>query len=164
MSARTVRAFGAHCAAQGRPTPKPVDISGRVRRASAPAQTRPDAATTADTSEASSVALRGAGELQRVTRARQAADERLAVTLTLGELRDLVRDAALESIVEAATVADGAPKPALLDRAGLARALSLGTSTVARLRREGMPTILVGDSPRFELEPCLAWLRGRGQP
>jgi hypothetical protein len=33
--------------------------------------------------------------------------------------------------------------------------------TVDRLRREGLPEIAVGDAPRFELDACLGWLRGR---
>ena len=53
------------------------------------------------------------------------------------------------------------PAPALLDRSGIARALGVGTSTVDRLRREGMPAIQIGDSPRFEVRACLAWLRSR---
>ena len=85
-------------------------------------------------------------------------DERLAVTLTVGELRRLVTDAALDA------VADRAPTgPALLDRVGLARALDISPATVDRLRRQGCPMIRIGDSPRFELTACLEWLR-RSQP
>lgn len=86
---------------------------------------------------------------------------RLVVTLTLGELTELLREAALEA---AAGVAE--PAMALLDRAGLARALDVGISTVDRLRREGMPALWLGDAPRLELAGCLKWLRarGRGQP
>lgn len=159
MSSST-RQYAAHLEAQGRPAPRPVDISGRIRRVSAPPQASPEPAATADPSERSRVALRGAGELVRVAKARQAADERLAVTLTLGELRELMREAALEAVAELGS----APKPALLDRNGIAQALGVSSSTVDRLRREGMPSILIGDSPRFEIEPCLAFLRGRGQP
>lgn len=162
MSARTVKAFEAHCAAQGRPVPRPVDITGRIPRRGK--QSAPELASvpppTADPPGPSNVALRGAGELLRATQARQAADDRLAVTLTLGELRELMREAALEAVAEAA---NDSP-PALLDRQGLARALGASASTVARLRREGMPALMLGDSPRFELTDCLAWLRGRGQP
>lgn len=163
MSARTVKAFEAHCSAQGRSVPKPADIAGRIPRgagARGATEMRAAANTTADPREPTNVALRGAGELLRVVRARQATDERLAVTLTLGELRELVRDAVLDVVAEAA----GSSRPLLLDRSGLAQALGVGTSTVDRFRREGCPTLWVGDSPRFELEPCLAWLRGRGQP
>jgi len=86
---------------------------------------------------------------------------RLVVTLTLGELTELVREAALEAAADLAE-----PAPALLDRAGLARTLDVGITTVDRLRREGMPALWLGDSPRFEVAACLEWLRtrGRGQP
>lgn len=53
--------------------------------------------------------------------------------------------------------------PALLDRATIARRLGVGTSTVDRLRREGMPVIWIGDSPRFEANACVAWLREHSQ-
>lgn len=52
---------------------------------------------------------------------------------------------------------------ALLDRASIARRLGVGTSTVDRLRREGMPVIWIGDSPRFEADACVAWLREHSQ-
>jgi len=85
-------------------------------------------------------------------------DDRLLVTLTVGEQRDLVRDAAWETVAEASDD----PPPALLDRAGIAWALGVGTATVDRMRREGCPIIRIGDSPRFELADCLTWLRTRG--
>ncbi|HEU4581705.1 MAG TPA: hypothetical protein VFS67_25795 [Polyangiaceae bacterium] len=162
MSARTVKAFEAHCAGHGRPVPRPVDITGRIpRRGTQSAHERVSVTPpTVGPSEPSNVSQRGAGEPLRVTRARQPGDDRLAVSLTLGELRELVREVALEAVAEAA----GSPRPALLDRNGLAQALGVGTSTVDRFRREGMPALWAGDSPRFELADCLAWLRGRGQP
>lgn len=49
----------------------------------------------------------------------------------------------------------------MLDRRGLAHALAVGVDTVDRLRRDGCPELTVGDSPRFELEQVIAWLRGR---
>jgi hypothetical protein len=49
--------------------------------------------------------------------------------------------------------------PVLLDRSAISRRLGISPSTVDRLRREGMPVILIGDSPRFEPEACLVWLR-----
>jgi len=51
--------------------------------------------------------------------------------------------------------------PALLDRAGLARELNVSLSKVDRLRREGMPELMLGDSPRFEPEAVISWLRDR---
>lgn len=53
------------------------------------------------------------------------------------------------------------PTAALLDRNALARALGVSPSSVARLRRDGMPCVMIGDAPRFELDACLAWLRMR---
>lgn len=53
--------------------------------------------------------------------------------------------------------------PALLDRATIARRLGIGTSTVDRLRREGMPVVWIGESPRFEADACVAWLRDHSQ-
>ena len=86
-------------------------------------------------------------------------DERLAVTLTVTELRQLVAEVAREAL------ADGPPPgPALLDKKGLAQALRVSTSTVSRLLREGCPMIRIGDSPRFELAACMEWLRRRGPP
>jgi hypothetical protein len=64
---------------------------------------------------------------------------------------------AAEAVVEATP--DNTP--VVPDRRGIARALAVGTSTVDRLRREGMPFVWIGDSPRFELVRCLEWLRGR---
>lgn len=164
---RSTRQFAAHVEAQGKPAPKPAGVTGHpwphLQPLAAPAQSPAvrlsPANTTAEPSESSNVAARGAGGRPRaVPRVREpAADDRLAVTLTLGELRELVRTAALQAVAEAVN----APQPALLDRSGIARALGVGTSSVDRFRREGMPCVHVGDSPRFEIEPCLAWLRGR---
>lgn len=71
------------------------------------------------------------------------------------QLRELVSEA-----VEAALAAhDG--KPALLDRAGLARALSCSASHIDSLRRAGLPELRLGDAPRFELARCLEWLRNQ---
>ncbi len=85
-------------------------------------------------------------------------DNAPAFTVTRGELAGLVRQA-----VEAALEALGAQKPpALLDREGLAAALGCSSSLIDKLRRRGMPTVKLGDSPRFELERCLGWIRKDG--
>lgn len=161
---RSTRQYAAHVEAGGSAAPRLAGATGHSRQHLRPlgtdAQSSEGAPPPAGGPEVSTAALRGVGELLRASKARHAADERLAVTLTLGELRELVRDAALEAVADAAC----APRPALLDRSGLAQALGVGTSTVDRFRREGCPVLWVGDSPRFEIEPCLAWLRGRGQP
>ncbi len=53
--------------------------------------------------------------------------------------------------------------PALLDRQALARALGVSLGTLDRLRREGLPTVRVCDSPRFLLSDVVDWLRCRHQ-
>lgn len=77
--------------------------------------------------------------------------------ITPEALAVLVKAAVSEAFIE--QQADRAP--ALLDRIGAARALGVGTSTIDRLRREGLPCILIGDSPRFEASACIDWLRQR---
>ena len=59
-----------------------------------------------------------------------------------------------------------ATSTALLDRSGLARALSCSVKTLDRLRAEaGFPELMVLGSPRFELAAVLAYLRARsGSP
>lgn len=66
-------------------------------------------------------------------------------------LRGTIETALAEQRPEAA--------PVLLDRAGVAQRLSIGTTTVDRLRREGMPCVFIGDSPRFDLAECVDWIR-----
>jgi hypothetical protein len=75
-------------------------------------------------------------------------------TLTVGELGALVRGEVAEALASRA-----APPPALLDREALSIALGCSGSMVDKLRRGGMPHLRLGDSPRFELERCLEWLR-----
>jgi hypothetical protein len=62
-----------------------------------------------------------------------------------------------------AELAPAKPKPALLDTKDLAFELKCCTKTVDRLRKAGMPCVLLGDNcPRFVLADCLAWLKARG--
>lgn len=52
--------------------------------------------------------------------------------------------------------------PALLDRAELAKKLNISPASLDRLRGElAFPELKIGDSPRFELEAVLRWLRAR---
>lgn len=102
----------------------------------------------------------GAGGLHGAIVNARSTDIRLAVTLTVAELRELVRDVVLGAVAD---IVAPAP-PALLDRTGVARALGVGTSSVDRFRSEGMPVVWIGDVPRFELDPCLDWLRQRRRP
>jgi hypothetical protein len=85
-------------------------------------------------------------------------DNAPAFTVTRAELRGLVRQAVLEATAAAAA----APAPALLDREGLAFELGCSSALVDKFRRRGMPCLRLGDSPRFELAECLAWLRKDG--
>lgn len=86
-----------------------------------------------------------------------------AVIVTTPEaLAALVREAVAEAMNETHQNAG----PLLLDRTSAARALGIGTSSVDRFRKAGMPCVWVGDTPRFIVDECLGWLRGhrRGLP
>jgi hypothetical protein len=55
-----------------------------------------------------------------------------------------------------------ASKPALLTTKALAVELDVCGKTVDRLRREGLPHVLLGDNcPRYVLSDVLAWLKSR---
>ena len=81
------------------------------------------------------------------------------VLVSPDELRELVRDGVFETMQE--WVEDARRPLALLDRAGLAQALGCSTSTVAKLLRERMPAVPVGDVHRFKLDEVIAWLKAR---
>lgn len=87
---------------------------------------------------------------------------RLAVA-GLDALVAAFRDELVELVAERvlAGLSERQAEPALLDRRGLAQALAVGVDTLDKLRQEGLPELRVGDSPRFELEAVLGWLRGR---
>lgn len=84
-------------------------------------------------------------------------DQRLVV-LTPEQLASLVRSAVAD------VMTDFAPgeQPALLTKAELARKLGCSPRTIDRLRAEGCPTIMLLDSPRFELTAVLGWLTAHG--
>lgn len=75
-------------------------------------------------------------------------------------LRQIIVDAVQEALADLAP----AQPEGLLDRAELARRLGLSTRALDRLRREGMPTLMVGDVPRWRWPAVVAWLEGRGTP
>jgi hypothetical protein len=83
-------------------------------------------------------------------------DRAPAFTVTRGELAGLVRQA-----VESA-LGERRAQPVLLDREALALSLGCSSSMVDKMRRQGMPCVRLGESPRFELEACLSWLRKDG--
>ncbi len=79
--------------------------------------------------------------------------------LTAEQLQQLVEDAvdaALERHAE-----NVSEPPALLTQAELSKALSVSVRTVHTLRRRGIPTVMVGDSPRFSLSEVIAWFRSQ---
>jgi len=100
------------------------------------------------------------GDGARVGEGAPGNDNEPAFTVSRGELAELVRGAAALAVREA--LGDGLPTPALLDREGLSIALGCSGSLVDKLRRRGMPHLRLGDSPRFELERCLEWIRKDG--
>ncbi len=136
---RSTRQFAAHMEARGKALPRAADVTGapwpHLRKLGAPS----------------------GGTAARPLRANPRGQSQQLVALAPDQLADLIRAAVAEALSEGAND----QRPALLDRLGLARALGIGLATVDRLRRDGMPCVHVGDSPRFEIAPCLAWLRGR---
>jgi hypothetical protein len=78
-----------------------------------------------------------------------------AFTLSRQELGELVQVA-----VQAALAAQ-APKALLVDKQILAHLLGCSAAHIDGLRKQGLPTVMVGMNVRFEPEDVLAWLRGR---
>lgn len=85
-------------------------------------------------------------------------DNTMVVTLTAQQLRALVAEAVADAMAELDL---GEPAPELVDRRGLAQALSVSLSSVDRLIREGAPLVRVGDAPRFRVADVVAWLQAR---
>lgn len=81
------------------------------------------------------------------------------VVTSPAELRDLVTEAVAEALAD---LAPAAAPPALLDRAGLARACTVSVATVDRWAAAGCPVVRIGVAPRFELASVLEWLRSGG--
>ena len=52
-------------------------------------------------------------------------------------------------------------RPELMTGAQLSESLQVSVRTIDRLRVEGLPTIVVGDSPRYRLADVLTWLETR---
>lgn len=103
----------------------------------------------------------GGGRAKYVTRAggAPANDTGAIAVLTAEQISLLVADAVTDALSRRERGVLAAPR--LLDRAELALALDCGAGLVDKLRRQGMPCVYLGDSPRFELEACLEWLRTR---
>jgi len=75
-----------------------------------------------------------------------------AFTVTRGELKQMVR----EAVASALDV-----RPVLVDKSTLAKCLQCSPAHIDNLRKVGLPTVRVGESPRFDVEAVLAWLRSR---
>lgn len=75
---------------------------------------------------------------------------------------DEVRALVTEAVQHALSEHDG--KPTLLDRTALARALSCSASHVDNMRRAGLPTVFLGEAPRFLLSDVLAWIKTQRSP
>lgn len=77
----------------------------------------------------------------------------MVVQLSAADLKALLREE-LEG-----ALAEREARPALIDQNALARELGVSSRTIYTLRERGLPTVMVGDSPRFELAVVLEWLR-----
>lgn len=84
----------------------------------------------------------------------------VVVTLSIDELRALVRDVVREALSEQVPAASAVP---LVDRHELARLLGVSAATIARMTAEGMPHVFAGASPRYGAEEVRAWLAQRGR-
>jgi excisionase family DNA binding protein len=83
-------------------------------------------------------------------------------------------DAAVSALIDqkvdaavAAAIANLPPKrepPALVDWQDLSAQLACSKSTITRLRQAGMPHVMVGDSPRFNVAAVLKWLESNQRP
>lgn len=82
------------------------------------------------------------------------------VVLKTEQLSHIVASAVSEALAEAGLGGNGGVTASrLLDRSELALALDCSPGFVDKLRRQGMPCVYLGSSPRFEVERCLDWLR-----
>jgi hypothetical protein len=79
--------------------------------------------------------------------------------LTEERLREVLREVVLEERPVSANEAE----PLLFTCSALCRKLGISRATVFRAREQGMPSVKVCDEYRYELEPCLAFFRGRSK-
>lgn len=94
---------------------------------------------------------------QRIAPPRASAPDPVVAALATA-LEAIVRRAVERALVE---YDGGPPRPEIVDRAALAIALDVCPATVSKLASEGMPRIMVGDSPRYRIADCIAWLEQR---
>jgi excisionase family DNA binding protein len=84
----------------------------------------------------------------------------LVLSLSVDELRALVREVVREAVSEQPGLAEPSP---LVDRRELARLLGVSAATVTRMTAEGMPHVFAGASPRYAADEVRAWLAQRGR-
>lgn len=77
-------------------------------------------------------------------------------------LRTIVAEVLRDELREALAMVSRERLPALLTTEQVARELGVSTGTIRRLRQEGLPTVMVGESPRFQLDTVLSWFAARG--
>ncbi len=82
------------------------------------------------------------------------------VMLTTAQLRELMHETVLRALDEYRQGEQ--PEKATLSGDELSRRIGVSRSKVHHLRHAGMPALKVGETYRFELKACLAWLRERG--
>lgn len=76
------------------------------------------------------------------------------VTMTRGELEETIERVVARVLGQGAAL--------LVDKQGLAEQLDCSKEHIDHLRKRGLPTVLVGQSVRFEPAAVLAWLKGPG--
>jgi excisionase family DNA binding protein len=87
----------------------------------------------------------------------RAETSRPAWSLSEAEFWQRQREVIREALAELAMPAGGA----LLTVEEAAQLCRCSTRHIRRLRSEGLPVVLLGQSPRFERDALLAWLRVR---
>jgi len=81
-------------------------------------------------------------------------DNERVFTMTRAELESLVSRAVGQAFIGITDERGGR----LLDRNELALRLSCSAGHVDKMRRDGMPCLYLGDSPRFVFADCVRWL------
>lgn len=90
-------------------------------------------------------------------------DAEPSVTLTRGELRSLMREAAFQGAAEAlAELKRSAAAPTLLSVQKMAEHLGVSRSKVNAMRLAGCPAVRLGSIFRFSPPAVLAWLEKHG--
>jgi len=77
---------------------------------------------------------------------------------TLDTLSRFIRDQIVAELGTAPTTG-----PSLLTIQETCRRYKITAPTLSRMRREGMPHVLIGDAPRFDPGKCDEWLEARAR-